>query len=150
RVLIADEPTTALDVTIQRQIVDLVRRLRDDYGLAVVWITHDLGVVARIADRVSVMYAGRVVEHASTRALFASPQHPYSDGLLRSIPPMRGDDRGPLPQIGGVPVTPTRLPKGCPFGPRCPQRVEKCAEEPPLSDRGESRAACWVPREQWR
>ncbi|MQA77208.1 MAG: ATP-binding cassette domain-containing protein [Streptosporangiales bacterium] len=149
RLLIADEPTTALDVTIQRQIVELVRRLRDEYGLAVVWITHDLGVVARVADRILVMYAGRVVEEATTRALFAAPHHPYAEGLLRSIPPMRGAEREPLPQIGGIPVVPSRLPTGCPLGPRCPQRVDRCDEEPPLLDRGESRAACWVPREEW-
>ncbi|MQA06034.1 MAG: ATP-binding cassette domain-containing protein [Streptosporangiales bacterium] len=150
RVLIADEPTTALDVTIQRQIVDLVRRLRDDYGLAVVWITHDLGVVARIADRVLVMYAGRVVEEAATGTLFTTPHHPYTEGLLRSIPPMGSAERPPLPQIGGVPVLPGRLPAGCPFRPRCAQRVERCGtEEPELIERGDGRAACWVPRERW-
>lgn len=96
KVLIADEPTTALDVTIQQQILDLVAGLRDEYGLAVVWITHDLGVVARIAQRVLVMYAGRIVEQAEVTDLFAAPTHPYSAGLVASIPPMRGADRGEL------------------------------------------------------
>ncbi len=150
RVLIADEPTTALDVTIQQQILTLVARLRDDYGLAVVWITHDLGVVARIAERVLVMYAGRVAEQAATTDLFARPTHPYSAGLVSSIPPMGATDRGPLPQIGGTPVRLTDLPPGCPFGPRCPQRVDRCTrDEPDLLPRGPSRAACWVPPQEW-
>jgi oligopeptide/dipeptide ABC transporter ATP-binding protein len=150
KVLIADEPTTALDVTIQQQILELVSGLRDEYGLAVVWITHDLGVVARIADRVAVMYAGRVVEHAATRPLYATPHHPYSDGLIRSIPTEADAHQQLLPQIGGTPVSMAALPPGCPFGPRCPQHRPFCdEEEPPLLDRGESRAACWVPREEW-
>jgi oligopeptide/dipeptide ABC transporter ATP-binding protein len=149
-VLIADEPTTALDVTIQQQILELVSDLRDEYGLAVVWITHDLGVVARIADRVAVMYAGRVVEEGPTRPIYARPQHPYTDGLLRAIPTEADEHQQPLPQIGGTPVSVTALPPGCPFGPRCPQHRALCdEEEPPLLDRGGSRAACWVPREQW-
>jgi oligopeptide/dipeptide ABC transporter ATP-binding protein len=151
KVLIADEPTTALDVTIQQQILQLVAGLRDEYGLAVVWITHDLGVVARIADRVAVMYAGRVAELASTRTLFARPAHPYTDGLLRSLPTPADPHQQPLPQIGGVPVALSALPPGCPFAPRCPQREERCTtEEPGLLDRAASRAACWVPPEQWK
>jgi oligopeptide/dipeptide ABC transporter ATP-binding protein len=150
KVLIADEPTTALDVTIQQQIIELVAGLRDEYGLAVVWITHDLGVVARIADRVAVMYAGRVVEHAATRPLYATPQHPYTDGLLRSIPTEADRHQQPLVQIGGTPVSIAALPPGCPFGPRCPQHRAVCdQEEPPLLQRGQSRAACWIPREDW-
>jgi oligopeptide/dipeptide ABC transporter ATP-binding protein len=149
RLLIADEPTTALDVTVQLQIVGLVDRLRLEHGLGVVWITHDLGVVARIADRVLVMYAGRIAEDAAAADLFREPQHPYSDGLLRSVP-VRDDDRGDLPQIGGVAADPTRRTQGCAFAPRCPQAREQCVEEePPLLDRGASRAACWVPREEW-
>jgi oligopeptide/dipeptide ABC transporter ATP-binding protein len=149
RLLIADEPTTALDVTVQLQIVGLVDRLRREHGLGVVWITHDLGVVARIADRVLVMYAGRIVEEAGAAALFREPQHPYTDGLLRSVP-VRDDDRGELPQIGGVAADPRRRTAGCPFVPRCPQARDRCSdEEPPLLDRRESRAACWVPREEW-
>jgi oligopeptide/dipeptide ABC transporter ATP-binding protein len=149
-VLVADEPTTALDVTIQQQILELVADLRDEYGLAVVWITHDLGVVARIADRVAVMYAGRVVEDGPIRPVYAAPQHPYTDGLLRSIPTEADEHQQPLPQIGGTPVSVAALPAGCPFGPRCPQHRAVCdEEEPPLLDRGRSRAACWVPREEW-
>jgi oligopeptide/dipeptide ABC transporter ATP-binding protein len=150
KVLIADEPTTALDVTIQQQILQLVAGLRDEYGLAVVWITHDLGVVARIADHVAVMYAGRVAELTSTRTLFARPAHPYTDGLLRSLPTPADPHQQPLPQIGGVPVSPAALPPGCPFVPRCPQRKARCtAEEPGLLARDGSLAACWVPPEQW-
>jgi oligopeptide/dipeptide ABC transporter ATP-binding protein len=151
KVLIADEPTTALDVTIQQQILQLVARLRDEYGLAVVWITHDLGVVARIADRVAVMYAGRVAELAPTRTLFAHPAHPYTDGLLRSLPTPADPHQSPLPQIGGVPVSLSALPSGCPFAPRCPQREDRCAtEEPALLERGGSLAACWVPPARWK
>ena len=150
KVLIADEPTTALDVTIQQQILELVAGLRDEYGLAVVWITHDLGVVARIADRVAVMYAGRVAEIADTRTLFASPQHPYSAGLLSSLPTPTDPHQEPLPQIGGSPVQLAALPAGCPFAPRCPQRRDRCTvEEPPLLARGASHAACWVPPQEW-
>jgi oligopeptide/dipeptide ABC transporter ATP-binding protein len=150
KVLIADEPTTALDVTIQQQILQLVSRLRDEYGLAVVWITHDLGVVARIADRVAVMYAGRVTELARTPALFTGPQHPYTDGLLRSLPTPADPHQMPLPQIGGVPIAHSALPAGCPFAPRCAQRRDRCdREEPPLIDRAGSRAACWVPPREW-
>ena len=147
KVLIADEPTTALDVTVQQQILELISSLRDEYGLAVVWITHDLGVVARIADRVAVMYAGRIAEVGSTRALFANPQHPYTDGLLRSLPTPADPHQAPLPQIGGAPISLAALPTGCPFAPRCAQRQDRCTvEEPPLLEHG---AACWVPPEQW-
>jgi len=150
KALIADEPTTALDVTVQQQILDLVAQLRDEYGLAVIWITHDLGVVARIADRVAVMYAGRVVELADTGTLFEHPTHPYTDGLLRSLPTPDDPHQAPLPQIGGVPVSLSALPSGCPFAPRCPQRVERCeAAEPDLADRDGSLAACWVPPQRW-
>ena len=150
KVLIADEPTTALDVTIQQQILELVAGLRDDYGLAVIWITHDLGVVARIADRVAVMYAGRVIETGPIRPVYADPQHPYTDGLLRSIPTEADQHQQPLPQIGGAPVSLAALPPGCPFGPRCAQHRSRCdEEEPPLLDRGTSRAACWVPTAEW-
>lgn len=150
QVLIADEPTTALDVTIQQQILDMVARLRDDYALAVVWITHDLGVVARIADRVLVMYAGRVVEQAATRRLFERPEHPYTAGLLGAIPSPRDEHGARLPQIAGVPVSLAALPPGCPFQPRCPQSIDRCsAEDPPLTDRDGGQAACWVPPSQW-
>lgn len=153
-VLIADEPTTALDVTIQQQILTLADDLRRRTGMAVVWITHDLAVVARIARRVLVMYAGQVVESGPSRELFRAPQHPYTAGLLRSLPPMRGDERPPLPQIGGAPPDFSALPPGCPFQPRCPQRIQRCGhEEPSLTDRGPDPtrlAACWVPRERWQ
>jgi len=150
KVLIADEPTTALDVTIQQQILEVVTKLRDEYGLAVLWITHDLGVVARIADSVAVMYAGRVVENAETRSLFAQPAHPYTEGLLGSIPTLAQRHQAALPQIGGVQVSLSALPIGCPYAPRCPQRRDRCTtEEPPLLDRGTSSAACWVPPSEW-
>ncbi len=150
RVLIADEPTTALDVTIQRQVIDLVDELRAEEGMAVVWITHDLGVVAHIADRTAVMYAGRVVEEGTTGGLFARPAHPYTAGLLRSLPARRGPDRPPLVQIGGLPPDLAGLPPGCPFAPRCPQRRDVCeVDEPSLLDRGGALAACHVPPEEW-
>ncbi|HEY3501539.1 MAG TPA: ABC transporter ATP-binding protein [Actinocatenispora sp.] len=150
RVLIADEPTTALDVTIQQQILALVDELRASHDLAVLWITHDLGVVARIAARVAVMYAGRVAEQAGTRELFAAPQHPYSAALLASIPSPTDTVRGPLPQIGGAPPDLTALPPGCPFEPRCVHRESACAAtEPEPVRRGGSDTACLVPRERW-
>ena len=150
RLLIADEPTTALDVTIQQQILGLVADFRRRTGLAVLWITHDLGVVARIADRVLVMYAGRIVEQAPVRDLFRRPNHPYTAGLLASVPPRRTGDPEPLPQIGGMPPDPARLPTGCGFAPRCPHLESRCvAAEPPVSPRGAGTVACWVPRERW-
>jgi oligopeptide/dipeptide ABC transporter ATP-binding protein len=158
KVLIADEPTTALDVTIQQQILSVVDDLRRRTGLGVVWITHDLGVVARIADQVLVMYAGRVVEAGPRRPLFASPQHPYTAGLLASLPPMHGVERAPLTQIGGRPPDLGSLPGGCSFQPRCPQRIGRCdVDEPPLEHRAPESAAgvqnrlaaCWVPRDRW-
>jgi len=149
-VLIADEPTTALDVTIQQQVLALVDELRRATGLALIWITHDLGVVARVADRVLVMYAGQVVEAGPTRDLYRAPQHPYTAGLLGSIPPMLGTERPDLLQIGGAPPDLARRPSGCAFHPRCPQRVDRCVEEEPvLKPRGENLAACWVPRDHW-
>ena len=154
RVLIADEPTTALDVTIQQQVLALADDLRRKTGMALLWITHDVGVVARLAERVMVMYAGRVVETAATRRLYETPHHPYTAGLLGSIPPMLGAERPDLPQIGGRPPDPSTLPTGCSFHPRCPQREDRClAEDPPLEGRGPAdvgaAAACWVPRERW-
>ena len=150
KVLIADEPTTALDVTIQQQIIALVARLREQMSMAVVWVTHDLGVVARVAQRMLVMYAGRVVEEGPTAAVFAATEHPYTAGLLAAIPPAKGAERRPLRQIPGSPPDPASLPAGCPFAPRCPYVVERCrAEMPPLTDRAESRAACWVAPVEW-
>lgn len=151
RLLVADEPTTALDVTVQAQILDLVDRLRSSHGLTVLWITHDLGVLARLASRILVMYAGRIVEDAAVSDLYAAPQHPYAEGLLRSIPPGGGPRLLSLTQIGGQPPEPGGLPPGCSFARRCPQRIDRCSvEEPELLDRGTSRAACWVPRSEWK
>jgi len=152
KLLIADEPTTALDVTIQQQILALVRRLQDASSMAMVWITHDLGVVARLVERVIVMYAGRVVEQAPTRRLFRAPEHPYTAGLLASLPNPADRARAPLAQIPGTPPDPAAVAQGCPFRERCAQAVERCAlEMPPLTDRGDgASAACWVPRESWR
>jgi oligopeptide/dipeptide ABC transporter ATP-binding protein len=150
KVLIADEPTTALDVTIQQQIIALVDRLREEMSMAVVWVTHDLGVVARVAQRVLVMYAGHVVEEGSTASVFAAPEHPYTAGLLAAIPPVKGVERHRLRQIPGSPPDPASVPEGCPFEPRCPYAVDRCrAEMPPLTDRVGSRAACWVPPADW-
>jgi peptide/nickel transport system ATP-binding protein len=134
-VLIADEPTTALDVTTQAQILDLVTRLQERFAMAVVWITHDLGVVADFADRVAVMYGGRIVEEAPTADLFASPSHPYTRGLLTARPRL-GEPDVELATIPGVPPDPRRLPAGCSFWPRCPYRADpRCETEmPPLRE----------------
>jgi oligopeptide/dipeptide ABC transporter ATP-binding protein len=150
RLLIADEPTTALDVTIQRQILRLVRRLQAEHGMAVAWITHDLGVVAQFAQRVSVMYAGRVVETAPTRALFRAPQHPYTASLLNSLP-TTSQPGARLVQIAGTPPDAAAPPAGCAFHPRCPQAIERCATDTPVLEerRTGGAAACWVPPERW-
>ena len=151
KVLIADEPTTALDVTIQRQLLELVTQLQADTGMAVLWVTHDLGVVASLVDSVAVMYAGRVVEKATTSQLFERPTHPYTKALLQSLPGRGSSHRSALHQIGGTPPDPTRLEPGCPFRVRCPYAEEQCAQaEPALMDRGEgSLAACWKDPAQW-
>ncbi len=135
-VLVADEATTALDVTTQAQIVDLVGQLQADLGMAVIWITHDLGVVAGIADRVLVMYAGEVVEQASVEELFARPRHPYTVGLLASLPVLGDFDRDELTAIPGLPPSATDLPPGCSFHPRCTFRDDpRCEHErPPLRE----------------
>lgn len=129
-VLIADEPTTALDVTVQAQILALLRELQKKRDTAILLITHDLGIVNELADRVAVMYAGRLVEVAEREALLSSPQHPYTQGLLRSIPALATPGE-PLPEIPGVVPTPAEWPKGCRFSTRCPVRFEPCAEEFP-------------------
>jgi oligopeptide/dipeptide ABC transporter ATP-binding protein len=150
KLLIADEPTTALDVTIQQQIIALIRKLQEQIGTAVVWITHDLGVVARIASRLFVMYAGHLVETGPTGRVFEQPEHPYTAGLIAAIPPPRDADRAPLRQIPGTPPDPAHPPTGCPFHPRCPEVVDRCrVEMPALTDRAGSAAACWVPPPQW-
>jgi len=130
RLLIADEPTTALDVTVQAQILDLLRDLQAETGMSIILITHDLGVVAEMADDVAVMYAGRVVERTSARALFEDPQHPYTLGLLGSIPRL-DEDRDRLLAIQGTVPPPFALPPGCRFNPRCPFAIEACRAEVP-------------------
>ena len=146
QVLIADEPTTALDVTIQAQIVDLVKRLRDELGMAIIWITHDLGVVARLAHKVIVMYAGHIVERASVNDLYAQPSHPYTLGLLGSLPRLDDTERRRLASIDGAPPDLVDLPLGCPFADRCTFVIGRCrAEHPPLRSVGaDHEAACWV------
>jgi len=146
QLLIADEPTTALDVTIQAQIIDLVKRLRDEIGMSIVWITHDLGVVAGLADRVVVMYAGRIVEEASVRELYANPRHPYTMGLLGSIPRLDEDRPEKLQSVEGLPPDLIDYPQGCPFYARCQFRLDKCLEAPPpLESVGVGhKAACYV------
>ncbi len=131
KVLIADEPTTALDVTIQAQILELVRDLRRKLGMAIVWITHDLGVIAGIADRVMVMYGGQVVEQAPVRALFADPRHPYTRALLGTVPQLRGRRAGRLRTIEGQPPILRAPPASCPFAPRCAHVTERCRRENP-------------------
>ena len=145
KLLIADEPTTALDVTIQAQILDLLRDLRERTGAAIMLITHDLGVVAELAHRVIVMYSGRIVEEAPVGLLFADPQHPYTLGLLGSIPRLGSDGDERLTAIEGVVPNPYALPAGCRFSPRCPLADEKCqAEQPTLREIVPGhRAACW-------
>ncbi len=144
--ILADEPTTALDVTIQAQILELLRDLSRRLGVAMLIITHNLGVVARYADRVNVMYAGRIVERATARELYANPRHPYTLGLLKSVPRLDVPRRQRLEPIEGQPPDLTRLPAGCAFGPRCAFRVERCGREaPPLIPIGDSPhvSACW-------
>ena len=144
KLLIADEPTTALDVTIQAQILDLLHELRDKFGTAVLMITHDMGVIASVAQRVMVMYAGHVVEVAQVEALFAAPKHPYTRLLLRSIPRVQ-QKRAALDAISGTPPSPTRFPPGCRFHPRCPDAIDLCRGQLPQLDlHGDSRATrCW-------
>ena len=147
QVLIADEPTTALDVTIQAQLLELLRREQAERQMALILITHDLGVVAGMADRLAVMYAGRIVESGPTETVFAKPHHPYTLGLLRSVPRLAGsiDDR--LPSIPGMPPPMWALPPGCPFRPRCPFAFERCRREmpPPITAAVPSHSArCWL------
>lgn len=146
QLLIADEPTTALDVTIQAQIADLVKRLRDDLGMAIIWITHDLGVVAGLAHRVIVMYAGFIVEEARVKELYGNPRHPYTVGLLGSLPRLDEARAHRLTSIEGLPPDLIDLPKGCPFYARCHYRVDRCkSENPTLAPVGPGhRIACWV------
>jgi len=144
RLLIADEPTTALDVTIQAQILDLMGRLKQELDMAILLITHDLGVIAEMASRVAVMYAGRIVEEAPVEELFATPLHPYTEGLLKSIPHL--GERQRLHVIPGIVPNPSKLPQGCAFHPRCSYAMEQCiAEKPPLVDiDAHHRVSCWL------
>jgi oligopeptide transport system ATP-binding protein len=145
-VLIADEPTTALDVTIQAQILELLQKVNRESGTATILITHNLGVVAGMCERLMVMYAGRVVESGATEDVFEHPKHPYTWSLLRSIPRLDAEEHEPLRAIEGLPPDLTRLPGGCAFHPRCAFRVERCLKETPdlLAVGGTQRAACWV------
>ena len=133
--LIADEPTTALDVTIQAQILELMKRLQRDHGSSIILITHDMGAVADLAERVIVMYAGRIVEEGPRAAVFRDPQHPYTWGLLGSIPRLDRPRVARLAAIPGAPPSPLDLREGCPFEPRCPHRFDRCAIRPELLER---------------
>jgi peptide/nickel transport system ATP-binding protein len=144
KLLIADEPTTALDVTIQAQILDLLRDLQKEFQMSILMITHDLGVVAEICENVVVMYAGKVVEEAPVRGIFNNPQHPYTEGLLRSIPHLGMTSAAKLAVIRGTVPSAVNWPPGCRFAPRCSLRFEKCAEDPPLFDVGGQTSACWL------
>ncbi|NJK99880.1 MAG: ABC transporter ATP-binding protein [Spirulinaceae cyanobacterium SM2_1_0] len=146
KLLIADEPTTALDVTIQAQIVELIKRLQAELGMAVIWITHDLSLLAGLADRILVMYAGQVVESAPLHQLYANPRHPYTLGLLRSIPRLDQGHKASLQAIPGMPPDLANYPTGCPFASRCPFVEDRCRQEdPPLETIADDQAvACWV------
>src|SRR6266403_6342281 len=145
RLLIADEPTTSLDLTIQAQYLALLRDLQREHGLALIFITHNLGIVARMCDTVAVMYAGRLVESGPVRRIFGAPQHPYTRALIESIPRL-GEANGRLTAIEGQPPDPAALPTGCAFHPRCPQRLERCATEVPhdTAIATDHRTACWL------
>jgi len=146
QILIADEPTTALDVTIQAQIIDLVKRLRDELGMAIIWITHDLGIIAGLADRVAVMYGGYIIEMAQVDELYAHPTHPYTIGLLGSLPRMDETGHRRLTSIDGLPPVLLEKPNYCPFAPRCKYAVDHCwNENPPLMQVApDHQVACWV------
>ena len=147
--LIADEPTTALDVTVQAQVLRVIARMQEMFGTAVILITHDLGVIADVADEVLVMYGGKVEERADRRTLFYSSHHPYTEGLLLSLPAY-GDSRERLRPIPGQPPSLLDPPPGCPFAPRCPYAFDQCAQMPPLDAVGDEPghlSACWLPRD---
>lgn len=144
KLLIADEPTTSLDVTVQAQLIDLVKRLQEELGMTVIWITHDLGVIARLAKRVNVMYAGYIVEMGPIKPLFKQPLHPYTRALLTSLPSLDMTSDQELDYIEGTPPNMINLPKGCSFQPRCPYRTEKCTTRPELLSVEDGRqVACW-------
>jgi peptide/nickel transport system ATP-binding protein len=153
-ILIADEPTTALDVTIQAQILQRIRELREQTGAAVILVTHDLGVVADIADRIAVMYAGRIVEEGTLEDIFYEPQHPYTWGLLGSITRIDRPRPERLPAIAGLPPSLAARPEGCHFRPRCPHEFDKCPRTPPLEARIDGRPGhrdrCWLTPDEKR
>jgi oligopeptide transport system ATP-binding protein len=147
QILIADEPTTALDVTIQAQIIELIKKIRDELGMAIIWITHDLGVVAGLADRVVVMYGGLIIEEAPTKILYDNPRHPYTIGLMESLPRTDKTRARRLTSIDGIPPVLMEDPGYCPFAPRCKFVTSHCrGEQPQLLPRGEAdhRVACFV------
>ncbi len=145
KLLIADEPTTALDVTVQAQILELMKELRDKLGMAILLITHDLGVVAEMVDEVAVMYGGKIVERGPVEEIFARPQHPYTEALLQSIPLLGMRYTTPLKAIRGMVPSPLDWPAGCRFAPRCDYAFDRCAEElPPLFAVGKQESACWL------
>lgn len=144
QLLIADEPTTSLDVTVQLQYLQLLRDLQRDEGLAILFVTHDFGIVARMCDRVAVMYAGRVVEMGDVGVILGEPKHPYTRALVASVPKLGAPKSQRLVSIKGQPPSPLRRPAGCPFSDRCPERFEKCNEEPPVVQIGPGHtASCW-------
>lgn len=140
--LVADEPTTALDVTVQAQVLDLLLRLRKDFGSAIILITHDMGVVAEVADQVAVMYAGRIVERGPTDQIFTNPLHPYTWGLMGSIPPLTGPRLSRLKSIPGMPPTPDNISEGCGFTPRCGFASPACSAHPPLRRQQDQACLC--------
>ena len=141
--LIADEPTTALDVTVQAPILDLMRQLQKEVGMSIMLITHDLGVVASMADHVAVMYLGKVVEHSDVRTIFKNPKHPYTQGLLKSIPQI-GQKQRLIPIEGSIP-DPFEIPSGCAFAPRCPHASDQCGQEPQLLEiEPGHQVSCWL------
>jgi len=146
QILIADEPTTALDVTIQAQIVELVKRLRNELGMTIIWITHDLGIVAGLAQRVLVMYGGYIIEEADVKELFANPSHPYTLGLIGSLPRIDDDARNRLFSIEGMPPVLYQKPNACPFAPRCKWVQDRCWKENPTLDKigPDHKVACFV------
>jgi oligopeptide transport system ATP-binding protein len=146
QILIADEPTTALDVTIQAQIVELVKRLRNELGMTIIWITHDLGIVAGLAQRVLVMYGGYIIEESEVKELFANPSHPYTLGLIGSLPRIDDNDRSRLFSIEGMPPVLYTKPNACPFAPRCKYVMDRCWKENPTLEKigPEHKVACFV------
>jgi oligopeptide/dipeptide ABC transporter ATP-binding protein len=151
KLLVADEPTTALDVTVQAQILELMKELRERLGMSILLITHDLGVIAEMVDEVAVMYAGRIVERGPVADVFANPQHPYTEALLRSIPIVGMTYAEPLKAIRGMVPSPLEWPAGCRFAPRCDYAFDRClTDDPRLLPAGAQQAACWLAENGWR